>query len=160
MWRPLAISVAVAAAVACSSTTLPMNPAPQANTREEIVAYVDRAATYVSQHGPSCQTFSNAPWFAGDWYIFVLEIDGRTVCHPARPDLVGTQEADLVDPNGKRIGQEFLAIANGPDGRGWVDYVWARPGGSVPVPKSAYVRKVIGPDGKGYIVGSGGYEVK
>ena len=145
--------VLLAAACATSSMT------PRANTRDEIVAYVNRAAGVVAAHGPSCHDFQSPAWFSNDWYVFVLEPDGRTVCHPARPDLVGTLETDLADPNGKPIGREFLRVAREQPSGGWVDYVWARPGQTTPVPKSAFVRQVTGPDGKAYIVGSGGYEL-
>ncbi|HEY5611824.1 MAG TPA: cache domain-containing protein, partial [Thermoanaerobaculia bacterium] len=120
------------------------------------VAYVNRAADVVSQRGADCPTFEESGWFAGDWYIFVLEPNGKTVCHPARPDMVGTMASDVVDPNGKRIGEEFMRA---PAAGGWVEYVWARPGQTTPVAKSAYVRQVTAPDGKTYVVGSGGYEV-
>jgi len=133
---------------------------PNANSRPEIVAYVDRAANLVRENGPSCDAFGSPRWKSGDWYIFVLERDGRTVCHPVRPDLVGTMVTDVADPNGKRIGQEFVNLATTQPNGGWVDYVWARPGQSAPVAKSSYVRLVTGPGGKAYIVGSGGYELK
>ena len=132
---------------------------PRDNTREEIVAYVDRAARVVQENGPSCEMFADPRWRSGDWYIFVFNLDdGRTICHPVRPDLVGTNASAVVDPNGKRPGDEMLRVANA-SGTGWVEYVWARPGQSAPEPKSAYVRRVTGPDGRVYVVGSGGYAV-
>jgi hypothetical protein len=142
---------------ACATST---SMTPRANTRDEIVAYVNRAADLVSKHGPSCDAFGSPTWFSHDWYVFVLEPNGRTVCHPARPDLVGTLETELADPNGKPIGREFLRVARENPSGGWVDYVWARPGQTTPVAKSAFVRQVTGVDGKPYIVGSGGYELR
>ncbi len=150
---PLIVSMLLI--ITCTSTMT-----PRANTREEVVAYVDRAAQVVAENGPSCDTFQQPRWLAGDYYVFVISADGVTTCHPVRPDLVGTNANAVVDPNGKRIGEEFIRVANGPQGNGWVDYEWARPGQSVPVAKSSYVRRVIGPDGKSYIVGSGGYELR
>ena len=140
----------------CASTT----NVPAANTRAQIVRYVDRAAAVVAKNGPSCTTFSSPEWKSGDWYIFVLEPNGKTICHPVRPELVGTSVADLVDPNGKRVGAEFVSAATAHPAGGWVDYVWPRPGQTAPVAKSSYVRLVTAPDGKPYIVGSGGYELK
>lgn len=140
-------------AAACATTYTPRH-----NTHQDIAAYVDRAASVVRDHGPSCDTFAKPEWKSGDWYIFVLEPNGRTLCHPAKPELVGTMVTDLVDANGKRIGDEFVRAATAQGG--WVDYVWPRPGGTAPVAKSSYVRLVAGPGGKSYIVGSGGYELK
>jgi signal transduction histidine kinase len=130
---------------------------PRANTREEVVAYVDRAAELVAADGANaCNALRRRTWFSGEWYVFVLDANGRTTCHPARPEMVGTMAAELVDARGKRFGEEFVRVAGG--GGGWVDYLWARPGETATVEKSAYVRQVTGPDGKTYIIGSGGYE--
>ena len=130
---------------------------PTANNREEVRAFVNSAASIVEKNGPTCARFTTSKWYEGDWYIFILEPNGKTVCHPARPDLVGQMVNDLVDPNGMRIGEAFVQTANSDTGSGWVDYVWARPGQDTPVKKSSYVRMVTAPDGKKYIVGSGTY---
>jgi cytochrome c len=130
-------------------------PIPRTNTREAISAYVDRAAELIRTAGPSCETFAEKAWFSGDWYVFVFDGNGRTVCHPASPQLIGTLASDLSDANGKRFGDEMIRVAAA--GGGWVDYAWPRPGETTPVAKSAYVRQVIAPDGVTYVVGSGSY---
>lgn len=132
---------------------------PAHNTREDVAGYVNRAAAVVAQHGPSCETFKQPDWMSGDWYIFVVGPDDRIICHPTT-SLVGRMNNEVVDANGKNIGNAITAAANAPAGHGWVDYVWPRPGQTTPVPKSTYAVRVIGPDGKQYIVGSGGYELK
>lgn len=133
---------------------------PRAATRDEVMAYVNRAAALVAASGASCEALSSPSWFNGDWYIFVFGPDQKALCHPAQPAMVGKSAGEIVDPNGKRTGDLLIAAANGAEGHGWVDYVWPRPGQSKPVPKSAYVVSVTGPDGKKYVVGSGGYELK
>lgn len=133
---------------------------PRAATHDAVVAYVDRAAALVAKSGASCDTFSAPAWFSGEWYIFVFDADRNAACHPAQPAMVGKSASEIVDPNGKRIGDLMMAAAGGAEGKGWVDYVWPRPGESKPVAKSAYVVSVTGPDGKKYVVGSGGYELK
>jgi cytochrome c len=154
--RPLVV-LSVLLSVACASTTM----TPRANTRAAIESYVESAAKLVASNGAAaCDTFKQPAWYAGEWYIFVSEVNGALVCHPARPDMVGMPQGDIVDPNGKRIGEEFMLAASSPAESGWVDYVWARPGETTPVAKSSYVRRVVGSDGKVYIVGSGGYEVQ
>jgi methyl-accepting chemotaxis protein len=141
---------------ACAATYL-----PRANSHDEVRAYVERAARVVEKHGAAaCQTLKQPQWYSGDWYVFVSELGGATICHPARPDLIGRIERELKDPNGKAIGEEILRAASGPERSGWIEYVWARPGRTQPVPKSTYVRAVTGPDGKTYVVGSGGYELR
>ena len=123
------------------------------------MAYVDHAAEVVVKEGAdACNTLQSRPWFAGEWYVFVLAEDGRTVCHPARPEMIGHMAHELVDANGKYFGDEFMSVAAG--GGGWVEYMWPRPSDHVPVRKLSYVRSVRAADGRVYVVGSGGYELR
>ena len=132
---------------------------PRSNTDADIVAYVNRAAGLVADSGAAaCPTFRRSDWFADGWYIFVFDENGRTVCHPARPEMVGTPASELVDANGVRFGTAILSAAESDDG-GWVEYAYLRPGGgSAAVPKRSYVRSVMF-DGKRYVIGSGGYDL-
>jgi signal transduction histidine kinase len=131
---------------------------PKANTRHQIKKYVQAAAKHIAQHGPSCSEFAKQEWRDGDYYIFVIGPDLRTLCH-ANPAMIGRAERDIVDANGKRVGDMIVAAAKKFRG-GWVDYVWPRPGSNKPVPKSTYAQRVKSPDGDTYIVGSGGYGLK
>jgi hypothetical protein len=133
---------------------------PRAATHDAVVAYVGRAAALVAKSGASCDAFSAPAWFNGEWYIFVFDAERKALCHPAQPAMVGRSASDIIDPDGKHIGDLMLAAAGGAEGHGWVDYVWPRPGESKPVAKSAYVVAVTGPDGRKYVVGSGAYELK
>ena len=134
---------------------------PRASTRAEVVSYVERAAELVASSGSAaCETFRNPDWHSGDWYIFIFDEKGTLTCHPARMDLVGTRPSELVDPSGKVIGEEFIRAATGPEGRGWVDYVWEKPGHPSPVPKSSYVMRVTVQGGRTYVVGSGGFDLQ
>jgi cytochrome c len=132
---------------------------PRANTRDEVVAYVDRAAAIVAKSGPSCDTFKSSQWMSGDWYVYVQDANGTLVCHPMT-SMVGKPASEIVDATGRHIGDELSAAAASTSGHGWVDYVWPRPGTTTPVPKSTYATRVTGPDGKTYAVGAGGYELK
>lgn len=152
--RSLRIVAGLLLVAGCATSYTPMT-----NTRSDLVAYVERAAALVQQKGlAACSDFSTPAWMAGDWYIFVSQ-DNVPVCHPARPDMVGQDQSNLRDVSGVYISRELSARANSPEGRGWVEYMWPRPGQSIPVRKSAYVMAVIAPDGKRYAVGSGGYEM-
>jgi cytochrome c len=134
---------------------------PASNSATELMRYVDKAARVVQAEGPSaCAAFHQPKWKSGEFYIFVTSADSNiTVCHPVRDDLVGQDQTDLQDANGRFFIREMLAIANSPAGRGWVDYAWARPGETTATKKSAYVVEVVGPGGKRYVVGSGAYGV-
>ncbi|PYQ59260.1 MAG: hypothetical protein DMF58_12280 [Acidobacteria bacterium] len=131
---------------------------PKANTRREIKKYVHAAAKHIAAHGPSCNEFARKEWRSGDYYIFVLGPDKKTLCHPD-PTMIGRPASEIVDANGKKVG-EMIAAAGMKMRGGWVDYVWPRPGITKPVPKSTYAEHVRSPDGDIYIVGSGGYEIK
>lgn len=139
----------------CASSSM----LPTQNTRDEVVAYVNRAAAVVAKQGPSCETFKQPAWMSGDWYIFVTGLDNRILCH-ATQSMVGRDNREIVDANGNRVGDLIMAAGNSPAGHGWADYVWPRPGQTTPVAKSSYVVRVAGPDGTQYLVGSGGYDLK
>jgi len=143
--------LAGSAAIAARSFT------PKANTRADVKAYVEHAAQHVAKHGADCAAFTSPSWAAGDYYIFVAAEDGKTICHPS-PKIVGKSVDEIIDVNGKKVGVALVEAAK--NGGGWVDYVWPRPGTTNPVPKSSYAVRVKGPDGKMYMVGSGGYELK
>ena len=132
---------------------------PPRESRAEVVKYVERAGRLVKGSGAAaCADLQTTRWFRDGWYVFVLDADGRTVCHPARPEMVGRSSHELVDAAGTRFGDEFLQAAE--RGGGWVDYLWPRPNGSDPEPKSSYILPVKADDGTLYIVGSGGHAVR
>jgi signal transduction histidine kinase len=149
----LALSVFLGASIIVAESNT-----PKANTRADIKAYVEAAANYVAKHGPSCEEFAEKDWRAGDYYIFVLGPDDRAICHPSA-SLIGKPIEEIIDKNGKHAG-EMIAAAGKKKGGGWVEYVWPRPGTDNPVAKSTFATHVKAPDGKTYIVGSGGYELK
>ena len=142
--------------VACASSFVPTT-----SSSADLTRYVNEAARLVQEKGVSaCSAFHESRWRAGEYYIFVTSAETNvTVCHPVRDDLVGQDQTDLQDADGRYFIREMLAVANGPEGRGWVDYSWARPGETTPSRKSAYVVRVTGPDGRAYVVGSGAYGV-
>jgi hypothetical protein len=157
MISPRSLLVVCFIATACISSYT-----PSSNSRADLQQYVERAAALVREQGPAaCETLKGPAWMRGDYYIFVNTLDEDvTVCHPLRPELIGQSQTDIQDANGKYFAREMRAAASSPAGFGWVEYVWPRPGQTAPVPKSTYVMTVTGPDGKRYVVGSGGYEVR
>ena len=128
----------------------------------ELMAFVEDAAELVSASGPdgACASFreDRSRWRYEDDYVFILDMEGNTLCHPAQPRLEGRSIVDLRDPKGKPIVQMFLRAVE-EDDEGWVHYQWPRPGESTFVWKSTYVKKATGPTGKSYVVGSGLYQM-
>ncbi|WP_186455621.1 methyl-accepting chemotaxis protein [Nitrospirillum pindoramense] len=91
--------------------------------------------------------------FAGE-YVFVTDTKGVMIMHPTQPSLDGKDMIDFKDPGGTYLFRDFVAMANGPQGRGFVPYKWPRPGQTEPVDKLSYVSLV---PAWGWVVGSGVY---
>ena len=74
-----------------------------------------------------------------DLYVFCAGPDGIITAHPS---IKGKQIKELVDKNGKKLGEEI--VANAADGKiAEVSYMWPRPGAdTTPVQKVSYVTKV------------------
>lgn len=140
---------------------LPAFEAEHKETRE-LMAFVEDAAALVSASGPegACASFreDQSRWRYQDEYVFILDMEGNTLCHPAQPNLEGRSIVDVRDPKGKPIVQMFLNAVED-DGEGWVHYHWQRPGGTTFVWKTTYVRQATGPTGEDYVVGSGLYQM-
>jgi signal transduction histidine kinase len=131
----------------------------------DLVSLVEDAARLMEREGERAFTKFAEPdskWRNDDYYIFVYEVDGTCVFHPVTPELIGKNVIDLKDMNGKPIVRQITDVGRKPenDASGWVFYLWQNQTQLIPSWKSAYVRKVIGPDGKTYVLGSGSYNIK
>jgi methyl-accepting chemotaxis protein len=91
--------------------------------------------------------------YEGQEYFWVNDLAPRMVMHPIKPELDGKEVSGDVDPNGKHLFLAFVEVARR-DGAGFVEYLWPKPGSSVPVRKLSYV-KLHAP--WGWVIGSGLY---
>ncbi len=91
--------------------------------------------------------------YSGNEYFWINDMHPKVVMHPIVPDLEGKDQSQRKDPTGKYLYVEFVKVVQ-KEGAGFVDYLWPKPGGDVPVEKAAYV-KGFAP--WGWIVGSGVY---
>lgn len=131
------------------------------DTLQELVAFVKAAAQLICSKGEAAfKTLSVAGsrWRHGDKYIFVIDEQGTMLVH-ADPALVGRNQLDLKDINGKLIVRGLIEATtqNPQKPEGWFHYEWPVPGGLLPRWKSSFVERVKAPSGKVYIVGSGMY---
>ncbi|MFH0880041.1 MAG: cache domain-containing protein [Lentisphaerota bacterium] len=79
-------------------------------------------------------------------YIFVMDMTGRALVDPSYPTLVGRSLNAFQDVSGRFIVREMIEKLQKSD-RAWVQYLWPRPGESLPSRKLAYVRKAkVGPN--------------
>lgn len=128
----------------------------------DLVQLVKDAGELVSQGTEAaCAAFHErgSRWFHDDVYVFVIDLEGRAVCHPAQTALEGRILREMRDPDGKPVVRNFLDLLA--DGReaGWVHYLWPRPGWTSMEWKSTYVRRVQDAEGHTLIVGSGLYQI-
>ena len=128
-------------------------------TQDEVTAKCQEAAKYIRDNGidAAIKTIGNkrGPFVWKDTYVFLMNMDGKMLAHPIKPQL--TEQENLLqvkDTAGKPLFVEFVEVANS-KGKGWVDYMWPKPGQDKPAAKSSYIYRVPGTQ---YIVGAGIYK--
>lgn len=86
-------------------------------------------------------------------YFWIIDTSARMVMHPYRPDLEGTDLSTYADTNGTRMYREMVSVCQA-QGNGYVSYLWPKPGDSMPIKKTSYV-KLFKP--WNWIIGTGFY---
>jgi signal transduction histidine kinase len=81
-----------------------------------------------------------SPFVFMDSYIFVLNRKGQTLVDPAFPTMTGRDLSEFEDVVGFHAIREVLKKLDQAD-EAWVQYLWPKPGSSVPARKLVYVRK-------------------
>lgn len=121
-------------------------------TPEDAKAMALRAATYLREMGPEvalAEFTDGGKWRDGDLYVWVNDSKGVSVAHGFQPELIGTNELDVPDADGKYYMHDVVAIED----QGWVDYHWKSPTTGEIVPKTSYIVRV-----GDYLVGVGAYK--
>jgi methyl-accepting chemotaxis protein len=85
-------------------------------------------------------------------YFWVSDLETKILAHP-KAELVGKTQLETKDPNGKKLFVECVNVSKD-KGEGIVEYMWAKPGLTAPVPKITYVKLM---KEWGWVVGSGIY---
>jgi len=132
---------------------------------KQVLSIVNEASQEVAQKGE--QAFpefrkKGSKWLHDDTYVFVIDTMGNVIVNPTRPELEGKNQLDLKDAVGKPFIKWFIREVTGHPGKtqGWSHYVWFKPGQEFASWKTSFVKYVRAPSGKGFIVGSGLYEMK
>lgn len=121
--------------------------AAERGTAQECVALAKKGIAAYKANGPE-KTFAEInetkKFAEKDLYLFVGTIKpGPNLAHGANPKLVGKEGlTDLRDVDGKYFVREFSEVANGKEGKGWVDYKWPNPVTKAVEQKSTYVERV------------------
>ena len=91
--------------------------------------------------------------YNGSEYFWINDMHPRVVMHPIKPELDGKDVTETKDPQGKALFVAFAEMVR-KEGKGFVYYLWPKPGEDEPVQKVSYVR---GFDPWGWVLGSGIY---
>jgi len=138
-----------------SSALAQAAPLDSAQSRK-IVALVEKAATLVNARGKSAfDEFrkKGSEWFDGQTYLFSYDDRANVLLNPAFPKREGTNVSGQTDANGKRFHDLMLETAR-TKGSGWVDYMFPKPGQTMPSHKWSYVKRVA-IDGVPGLIGAG-----
>ena len=150
--------------ISCGVACLLFSPgfaadAAQSKEGKRIEALVDKAAALTESKGKTAFAEfkkKGSEWFKGETYIFIVDMNGITLMHPANPELETKSILDMKDANGKAFMREFIETAK-TKGSGWVDYTWPKPGEKSPSKKLSFVRRAKMPNGEMVVVGAGVY---
>jgi len=132
---------------------------------KQLVTLVEDAAGLLEKQGTAAfREFGvkESRWLNRKYYLFVYDISGICVFHPATPELVGRNLMQFRDMNGLPVLRYITDVGRRParDASGWVFYLWEEGTQFLPRWKTAYIRKAVTPDGMIYLVGSGSYNIK
>lgn len=132
---------------------------------KQLVRLVEDAAGLMERNGTAAFAEfgrKGSRWFNDTYYFFIYDLNGVNVFHAASPELTGKNLMNLRDMNGKPVLWFVTDIGRKPqrDASGWVFYLWQEKNEFLPKWKSAYIRKVVAPDNRVYLVGCGVHNVK
>ena len=129
--------------------------APAMGTEAEAQAMSEKALAEVDKSGEAAfDTFAKADggFQDKDLYVFCMDLEGKMLSHPKKPELVGKNLLDF-DKYGDKLFQNMVATAKSAEGKGWVDYKWPYPVTEELKAKKSYVIK----NTKGFFCGVGAY---
>lgn len=114
-------------------------------TPEEAKAMLGKAVTYLKTNGKekAFAKFSDkqGEFVAGDLYLTVYDLTGKTVAHGVNPRMVGKDNLMLQDADGKYLIKERLEIAK-TKGGGMQEYKFLNPATKEIEPKLMFFEKV------------------
>ena len=145
----IAFAVAASAALAGGFTA-----AADMGTPDEAKALSQKAQATVNAQGKdkAFAAFASADFKPKDLYVFCMDMDGKMLSHPLKPELVGK---NLIDFNkyGDSLFKNMIAKVKA-SGEGWVDYKWPYPGTEEIKAKTSYVMS----NKEGFFCGVGAYK--
>jgi cytochrome c len=130
--------------LAAASSVFAQQAPPPSEKVKQTEALVTRAAALIDKNGKAAFAEfrkKDSEWFHGDTYLFVYDLKANVLLNPAFPQREGTNVTGQKDTKGKLFHQEIIRVAE-TKGSGWVDYMFPKPGQTMPSQKWTFVRKV------------------
>ena len=112
--------------------------------RSRAVKQVKDAVKHVQARGAkaACDDFNDKTGrFGGEDYVFALDMTGVRRAYAPDPSVVGRNDIEAPDADGKPFGREILRIAS-TQGIGWCDFKFLNPKSGRIEPKSVYIERV------------------
>lgn len=104
-----------------------------------IQAIYDEEGTSVEQKKEQALKVVKNMRYAGNNYLWINDMTASMVMHPIKPALDGKDLSGFKDPSGKLLFTEMVKVCK-ENGKGFVDYMWPKPGEEKPVAKLSFVR--------------------
>jgi hypothetical protein len=142
------------------ATILATQLVAEAETTNEAKAtgLVERGLAFIKSKGmdAALAEFNNpkGKFVEGEFYLFVFGYNGDCLAHGANQKMVGKNQIEMMDADGKPLIQEFIRIAKS-KGKGWSDYKWSNPLTKKIQDKRSLIAAIPGKDA---IVGCGYYK--
>lgn len=135
------VSICLAAAAVGTIMTVTAAGAADRATKAEAVAMVEKAVAYIKANGTD-KSYAEFDKKGGlftdrDLYVVVYGFNGTVYAHGANEKLIGTDQSNAKDPDGKAFVAERIALAK----KGqpfWQDYKFMDPLTHTVVPKEMY----------------------
>jgi cytochrome c len=125
-------------------------------TTKDAEMLVHKAVAFVKKEGKekAFPVFSNpsGPFTYRDLYVFVIDFKGVVLAHGTKKELVGKNDWNRKDKNGKLFTQAMVKLAQ-EKGSGWEEYLFENPVTGKLETKVAYVERV-----DDYFVGCGAFK--
>ena len=113
-------------------------------TKEDAQAIVEKASTFAATSGKDQLVAEvnkkDGEFNKGELYVVVYDLNGKLVADPVNKALIGQNNLDKPDAEGKLFRKEFVETAKN-QGSGWVDYKYLNPASGKVEPKVSYVKK-------------------
>ncbi len=113
--------------------------------KDEAIAMVKKAVDFIKQQGPEKGyaeiTNKTGQFVDRDLYIVVYGLDGKVHAHGANEKLIGTDQSEAKDPDGKTFVKERIAMGMAQPSF-WQDYKFMNPVTKNIEPKETYCERL------------------